>query len=142
MSVEMNAPTMKRPAGVSVVAVLIVIAALFNITVGLVLIFSSFGENPSVTNFMTGQATTVSTLYLWVNGLLMVFLAFIYFWLARLTLVGSATAHMLISLLAVINIFFGFFQLAYGGWGQILVNLIILLLINTQKAKSWFVQNV
>ena len=103
-------------------------------------IFSAFGENPTFTDHLTGQSVTVSTFFLWFNGGLMIVLGLIYFWLSRLTFAGSATAQMLISVLAVLNIIFGFFNLGYGGWGQIIVNLIILLVVNTQSAKNWFSQ--
>lgn len=132
--------TMKRPVGVTIVAILIILAALFNIIVGFMLFFSAFGENPTYINHITGESQTVSTFYLWFNGGLMVILGLIYLWLSRLTFAGSATAQMLISVLAVLNIIFGFFNLGYGGWGQIIVNLIILLIVNTQKAKLWFSQ--
>lgn len=135
-----QAATIKRPVGVTIVAVLIVLAAVFNIVVGFMLVFSSFGENPTFVNHLTGESQQVSTLFLWFNGGLMVILGLIYFWLARLTMAGSATAQTLISVLAVLNIIFGFFNLGYGGWGQIIVNLIILLIVNTEKAKAWFSQ--
>lgn len=131
---------MKRPIGVTIVAILIVLAAIFNIVLGAMLIFSAFGENPTFINHITGEEQTVSGFYLWFNGGLMILLGLIYFWLSKMTMIGSASAHMLISVLAVLNIIFGFFNLAYGGWGQIIVNLIILLVINTQRAKLWFSQ--
>ena len=131
---------MKRPFGVTIVGILIIIAAVFNIVVGSMIIFAAFGDNPTFTDHLTGQQITVSTFYLWFNGGLMILLGIIYVWLTRLTFAGSATAQMLISVLAVLNIIFGFFNLGYGGWGQIIVNLIILLVVNTQSAKAWFSQ--
>jgi heme/copper-type cytochrome/quinol oxidase subunit 4 len=83
----------------------------------------------------------VSTFYLWFNGALMIILGLIYFWLMRLTFAGSATAQVLISVLAVINIVFGFFHFGNGGWIQILINLIIILIVNSASAKLWFSQN-
>ncbi len=131
---------MKRPGYVTLVAVLIVLAAAFNIVVGFMLIFSAFGANPSFTDAVTGETHTVSGFYLWFNGGLMIILGLIYFWLARLTMAGSATAQLLISVLTVLNIIFGFFNLGYGGWFQIIANLIILLLVHTQRANAWFRQ--
>lgn len=130
----------KRPIGVTIVAILIIVAAIGNIVMGFAFIFSAFGENPTFINHITGEEMTVSGFYLWFNGGLMILLGLIYFWLSKMTWIGSASAHMLISLLAVLNIIFGFFNLAYGGWGQILLNVIILLIINTQRAKLWFSQ--
>jgi hypothetical protein len=130
----------KRPFGVTLVAILIVIAAVFNLVLGFVLIFSAFGDNPTFINHITGEEQTVSGFFLWFNGGLMILLGFIYFWLAKLAWIGSQTAQMLISVLAVINIIFGFFNLSYGGWGQIIVNLIILLIVHTRRAQLWFSQ--
>lgn len=141
MSAEMNMPTMKRPAGVTVVGFLVILAAVFNIFMGVMLFVAAFGENPTWTDAF-GNAQTVSTFYLWFNGLLTIFLGLIYFWLAKLTFLGSHTAHMLISLLAVLNIIFGMFALGRGGFVAIILNLIILLMINTQAAKAWFSQNI
>jgi len=141
MSVPMNAPTMKRPASATVIAVLLVLAALFNIVIGIILLFSSLGENPTYINHMTGQEQTVSTFYLWFSALMYIILGLIYMWLFRLTMVGSHTAHVIISVFMVINIVFGFFSLGYGGWAEIIVSLIVLLVINTEKAKAWFLQN-
>lgn len=141
MSVEMNMPTMKRPGGVTVVGFLIILAAVFNIFMGVWLIFASFGSNPEWTDAF-GNTQTVSTFYLWFNGALMIFLGLIYFWLSKLTFLGSHTAHMLISLLAVLNIIFGLFALGRGGFVSIIINLIILLMINTAAAKTWFSQNI
>jgi hypothetical protein len=130
----------KRPVGVTIVAILIILAALGNIVIGTLLIFSAFGENPTFINHITGEEQTVSGLYLWFNGGLMILLGLIYFWLSKMTMIGSASAHMLISVLAVLNIIFGFINLGYGGWGQIILNLVILLIINTNRAKLWFSQ--
>lgn len=142
MSVPMNAPTMKRPASATVIAILLVLAALFNLVLGVIFIFSSFGDNPTFTNNMTGQTQTVSTFYLWFSGFMYIILGLIYMWLMRLTMVGSHTAHVIISVFMVINIIFGFFALGYGGWAEIIASLIVLLIINTEKAKAWFNQNV
>ena len=130
----------KRPVGVTIVAILIVLAAIFNIVIGVLLIFSAFGENPTFINHITGEEMQVSGFYLWFNGGLMILLGLIYFWLSKMPMIGSASAHMLISVLAVLNIIFGFFNLGYGGWGQIILNLVILLIINTNRAKLWFSQ--
>jgi hypothetical protein len=131
----------QRPAGVTIVGILVAIAGVLNLAFGILVIFSSFGDNPTyVNNF--GQEVTVSTFFLWFNGGLMILLGFIYFWLTRLTFAGSATAQMLISVLAVINIVFGFFHFGNGGAFQILLNLIIILIVNTDRAKLWFSQSV
>lgn len=129
----------KRPFGVTLVGILVAIAGILNLTFGILIVFSSFGDNPTyVNNF--GQEITVSNFFLWFNGTLMVLLGLIYFWLTRMTFAGSATAQLLISVLAVINIVFGFFHFGNGGAFQIILNLIIILIVNSAGAKIWFSQ--
>jgi len=135
----MSTPTMKRPGGVSAVIVLIWIAALLNIALGIWMLLSWIGDNPSVTD-ATGNSITIPTFYLIINGLLSLLLGIMYVWLARLTGIGSQQAHVIIQTLAVINIIFGFFRLPYG-WGAIIINAIILALVSTSSAKQWFQQN-
>ena len=131
---------MKRPVGVTIVGILIILAAVFNIVVGFMLIFSAFGENPTFTDHITGQSITVSTFFLWFNGGLLILLGLIYFWLSKLAWVGSNTAQVIISVLAVLNIIFGFFNLGHGGWIQIILGLIVVLIVNTKHAQVWFKQ--
>lgn len=131
----------KRPAGVTLVGILIAIAGILNLVFGIMIMLSAFGDNPSYVNSF-GQTVDVSSFYLWFNGSLMILLGLIYFWLTRLTFAGSATAQMLISVLAVINIVFGFFHLGNGGAFQIIVNLLIILIVNTDRARLWFSQTV
>jgi hypothetical protein len=130
----------RRPAGVTLVGILVGLAGVLNLVFGILIVFSAFGENPTYVNSF-GQEVSVSTFYLWFNGALMIILGLIYFWLMRLTFAGSATAQVLISVLAVINIVFGFFHFGNGGWIQILINLIIILIVNSANAKVWFSQN-
>ena len=132
--------TVKRPFTVTIVGLLIAIAAIANIWVGVMLILASIGDNPTFINIY-GQEQTVSTFYLWFNGGLFILLGLIYFWLTRLTFAGSTTAQVLISVLAVLNIVFGFFHLGYGGGVQIIINLIIVLIVNGAKARVWFSQS-
>ena len=54
---------------------------------------------------------------------------------AGVTIVGILTA-----ILGVINIVFGFFHFDSGGAAQIVINLIVVLIVNTHKAKLWFSQ--
>ena len=122
-----------RPIGVTVVAALIFLAAIFNIIFGFWMMFAPF----SITDLGGNELTNMPTFYLVMNGILSVILGLMYFWLTKLTLIGSATAHLLISFLAVLNIVFALFRLPYG-WLAIVINLAILLIINTAKAKAWF----
>ncbi|MCX6458805.1 MAG: hypothetical protein NTZ03_00690 [Actinobacteria bacterium] len=128
----------KRPGGVTLVAVLIFIAAIVNIIFGVWLIVSPIGDNPTVHNSL-GQAKDIPTLWLIMNGLLTLLLGVIYLWLGRMTLAGSASAQVLIQVLAVINIVFALFRLAdWSGWLAIVINVLILGLVSTKGAKAWF----
>jgi hypothetical protein len=129
---------MTRPASVTVVAVLIIAAAVSNLILGFALFFSSFGDNPTLTD-IAGQTHTIPTFYLIINAILSVIMGLIYFWLARITLVGSATALGLITILAIINIVFGLFRLPYG-WIPLALNLLVLILVSSKSARSWFTQ--
>jgi hypothetical protein len=127
---------MKRPAGVTIVAVLILISALFNLAFGVWMMLAPLGNNPTITDFL-GNAQEIPSFYLVVNGLLSVILGLLYLWLMRRTLAGSETAYVLITALSAINIFFGLLRLPYG-WGIIFVSAIILLMVNSRSARAWF----
>jgi hypothetical protein len=130
---------MNRPIGVTIVIVLIVLSAVFDIIVGTWLIIAAFGSAPDLTDHL-GNAIEVSGFYLFMNGTLSVILGLMYFWLTRMTLVGSATARTIIIMLAAINLFFGFFRLPFG-WGIIVVSLIIIAMVSTRSAKEYFTQS-
>ena len=102
------------------------------------MILSIFGSNPTFTDHL-GNSQEISGFYLFINGLLSVVLGLMYFWLAKMTLIGSATAHMLIVVLSAINMFYGLFRLPYG-WGIILISLLIIIMVNTKSAKAYFTQ--
>ncbi|MGA0210188.1 MAG: hypothetical protein ACO3LZ_09755, partial [Candidatus Nanopelagicales bacterium] len=72
----------RRPAGVTLVGILVGIAGILNLVFGILIVVSAFGANPTYVNSF-GQEVTVSTFYLWFNGALMIILGLIYFWLMR-----------------------------------------------------------
>ena len=129
---------MNRPIGVTLVIVLIVLSAVFDIITGLWLMIAAFGSTPSLTDHL-GNTLQVPGFYLFINGALSVLLGLMYFWLTKMTLIGSATARTIIVMLAAINIFFGLFRLPFG-WGVIAASLIIILLVSTKSAKAYFTQ--
>lgn len=132
------APAMNRPVGVSIVVVLIVLSAVFDIIIGTWLVIAAFGGGPTLTDHL-GNSIQISGFYLFMNGALSIVLGLMYFWLTKMTLIGSATARTIIIMLAAINLFFGFFRLPYG-WGIILVSILIMLLVSTKSAKAYFTQ--
>jgi hypothetical protein len=140
MSVNRNA-TPVRPTGVTVVGVLIFIAAIYNFILGVWSIFAPLGDNPKIPGIQTdtGQPVAYPGWWLIINGLLAIVLGLIYLWLGRMTFAGSRTAQVLIQVLAVINIVFALFRLPYG-WIAIIINALILLFVSGGKAKEWFNQ--
>lgn len=131
---------MKRPFGVTLVAVLVLISGIFDIILGVMLLLAPFYDSPDITD-LDGTVFEVPTFYLFINGLLSVVLGFMYFWLTKMTLIGSSTAYVLINFLAGINIFFGLFRLPYG-WGIIGLSALVLVIVNTDKSRRWFTQTV
>lgn len=134
----MSNGTMRRPFGVTLVMLVIAIAAVLNLVLGTMLVFSIFGENPTFTDPF-GDTRTIGGGWLVFNGIITFILGLMYLWLIRLTAVGSATAQVIIQMLAVINIIFAIFNLPYG-WYTILLSTIILLLTSSAKATMWFRQ--
>jgi len=129
---------MNRPVGVSIVVVLIVLSAVFDLIVGTWLVIAAFTGGPTLTDHL-GNAIQVSGFYLFINGVLSIILGFMYFWLTKMTLIGSATARTIIIMLAAINLFFGLFRLPFG-WGIIVASLLIMVMVNTKSAKEYFTQ--
>ena len=127
---------MTRPFGVVFVAILLVIGALFNFVLGFMLIFSIW-EPRDISNQVLEN---VPGFWLFISGAMSIILALIYLWISRLALAGSATAYVLINFLAIINIIFALFSLPIG-WGMILLNVLVLIAVNTGAAKAWLSQS-
>jgi len=134
-----NSPV--RPTGVTIVGILIFIAAIYNLIMGVWSILAPLGDNPKIPGIQTNSGAPVDYPGWWliINGLLAIVLGLIYLWLGRLTFAGSQTAQMLIQVLAVINIVFALFRLPYG-WIAIIINALILVFVSNSKAKEWFNQ--
>ena len=129
---------MNRPIGVTLVIVLIVLSAVFDLIIGTWLMIAAFGNALSLSDHL-GNAIEVSGFYLFLNGALSFILGLMYFWLTKMTLIGSATARTIIIMLAAINLVFGFFRLPFG-WGIIIASIAIILMVNTKSAKAYFTQ--
>jgi hypothetical protein len=125
-----------RPAGITFVIVMIWIAALFNLAVGIWLMIAPLGQNPSIVD-LSGHSYELPGFWLFMNGLLSVLLGVIYVWIARMTAIGAVQAQVLIQVLAVLNVVFALFRLPYG-WLALVLNLLILVLVSTNRAREWF----
>ncbi|MFZ1362628.1 MAG: hypothetical protein WAS05_06820 [Candidatus Nanopelagicales bacterium] len=128
-------PSGKRPGTVTLIAILIFLAGIIQLiatAVAIVLIFQ-----PGDVQHLHGQP--VSDWYWVLTAVLSFIMALIYFWIAKGALRGDAEAWMLINILAVINIVFALFQLAFGtGWFSLVINIIVLIINNTQNARAWY----
>jgi nitrate reductase gamma subunit len=128
---------MSRPFGVVFISILLFIGGIYNIFIGFTLIFLK----PSL-NTVTNEAINVDNIpfgWLIVSGILAVILGLMYFWIARLALAGSQTAYLLVNFIAILNIFYALFSLPFG-WGALALNVLVLILVNTQNAKAWLSQ--
>ena len=125
----MSDTAIKRPVGVTIVGILTAILGVINIVFGVWMLMYWLGIK--LGTLFEGQ----TVFWLLFNGFLAVVMGLIYFWLTQLTFAGRQTAQVLISVFAVINIVFGFFHFDSGGAAQIVINLIIVLIVNTHKAK-------
>jgi hypothetical protein len=132
--------TSTRPGSVLVLAAIIAVMAVFNIATGIWLMIASMNPEgfSAITDHM-GNAVQMSGFLLFINGLISTVFGLMLVWLLRITLAGSATAGMLITFLAVLNLVFALFRLPYG-WGVILLSIIALILVNRPAAKAWFSQ--
>ena len=130
----MSDTAINRPAGVTIVGILTAILGVINIVFGVWMLMYWLGIK--LGTLFEGQ----TVFWLLFTGFLAVVMGLIYFWLTQLTCAGSQTAQVLIAVFAVINIVFGFFHFDSGGAAQIILNLIVVLIVNTHKAKLWFSQ--
>jgi hypothetical protein len=125
---------MSRPFGVVFIAVLLIIGAVYNILIGFTLMFA-----PLRLTDIAGSELNIPTFWLIISGILSVILGLMYFWLSRLAMVGSQTAYLLVNFLAILNIFFALFSLPFG-WGMLILNVIVLIAVNTSASKAWLSQ--
>lgn len=129
----------KRPGTVVIVAILLVLIGLLNLLAAGGALYLAL--QPGEAETLYGSSTSD---WVWYFSALMSFILFLIFiWLAKGQLKGSAQSWMIVNVLAVINIFFAFFQLFYGtGFITIILALIVLALNNARGAKDFFMSNL
>lgn len=130
---------MQRPFGVVFIAILLIIGAVYNIIIGFTLMFLPATLTDSLTDVTGAAVQNVPTFWLVISGIMSVILGVLYFWLSRITLAGSQTAYLLVNFLAVLNIIFAMFSLPFG-WGALILNVIVLIAVNTSASKAWLSQ--
>ncbi len=113
-----------RPFGVTLIGVLMIIGGLLTVIAGIIALFS-------------GDTAGLGIVALIVS----IVIGLIYLALAKGILVGSAGARLVVAVVTVINMIFGFLHLFSNltlGLSQLLVGLVILLLLYSAKAKAFF----
>ncbi len=126
---------MKRPVAVSILVVLVVISAIYNVVIGVLLMLAPLGTNPGFTD-LAGNTHEVSGFYLFFSGAIDLIFGLLMFWLARIAMAGSNQAYVLINLLAVLNIVFGMLSLPFG-WGIVTLSVIALILVNLPGSRAF-----
>lgn len=130
---------MSRPFGVVFIAILLIFGAIYNIIIGFTLMFMPATLTDNLTDLAGSSVNQIPTFWLIISGLMSVILGLLYFWLSRITLAGSQTAYLLVNFLAVLNIIFALFSLPFG-WGAMILNVIVLIAVNTNASKAWLSQ--
>jgi hypothetical protein len=119
---------------------MIFVSAAYNIIVGILLMLSPIGANPSFTD-LAGNVHEVSGFYLFFNGAIDLLFGLLMVWLARITLAGSSQAYVLINVLAVLNIVFAMLSLPFG-WVLLLVSVLALILVNLPGSRAFLSRTV
>lgn len=128
-------PAEKRPAIVTVLAVIAVIyAVILFATTAIVCVLAI---RPGEAQTYGGQS--VGDGFWWMLAGVSLILALIYLWVARGYLAGNSGAWILVNVIALVNLFFSLFLVPIGsGWGGLVVNAVILILNNTSGPRIWF----
>lgn len=129
----------KRPGTVVIVAIFLTLIGILNLIAAGAALYLAL--QPGEAETLYGSETSD---WVWYFSALMSFVLFLIFiWLAKGQLKGVAQTWMIVNILAVINIFFAFFQLFYGtGFITIILALIVLGLNNARGAKDYFMSNL
>lgn len=124
-----------RPRIVTALAALLLVAAtlLLLSAIGDLVLVSRAGENQQ----LFGEP--VSDTFWIVSATSAVFMALVYLWVSRSVFDGNPLGHMLVNVVAAINLIFALLKVADGsGIAEVLINLVILVLNNTKTSRSWF----
>ena len=112
-----------RPFGVTLVGIIIIIGGVVNLTTA-VLTLLGMGDKGFT-------AAVLSALVVGVVGL-------IYLALAKGIFDGNKGSRLLVAIFSVVNIIAGIFIFFTGGFSQILVGILVLILLYSAKAKVFF----
>jgi hypothetical protein len=121
------------PPAIIATLIIISVGAGFNFVMGLLLALApdvlSGIENPALTDGTPSQLILVS-------GVACIAIGFVFIWVVKELANKSSLAIVMIYTLSVINILFGLFRLPIGLL-NITINLVILSLIRSARAKQW-----
>ena len=129
---------MKRPGGVTFVAIIIAVLGVLSIFHAVWMFILSLSSSATLNALFQGEPVSRFTLLL--MAALSFLLGLIYWWIVQLVMIGSASARIIIIMITIINIVFALFNMPYGLL-PIVLNLIVLAMVNTASAKVWFLQS-
>ena len=126
-----------RPTGVTVVGILVRIAAVWQIILGALAISVAISSSQAERFFKGQYLASVSDGYLWFFGLVAIAFGALLWWVASTLLEGDPTARLIVIAIAVIDIVFALFSFPYGIIGMVL-NILVIALLSTSAASRWF----
>jgi hypothetical protein len=126
---------LKRPGSVTVVGILMMIGGVLYLIGAAIAVW--LWLQPGEVQLFFGNS--VSDWYWLLNGALSLFLGFAFIWVGRAAMAGDYGAGLTITMLALINLVFSFFNIFHGyGWGTLLVSVVVLILNQGQAAQQWY----
>lgn len=129
----------KRPGTVTFVGIMMFVGAAAYLVGAVIDLFLWLRPDQVQTWF--GQP--ISDWYWVINGTLNVLLFVGFLWIGRLALAGDYGASITVTMLAVLNLIFSFFNILHGyGWVTLAVSVAVLVANNTSSAQAYYRHNL
>ena len=129
----------KRPGTVTFVGIMMFVGAAAYLVGAVIDLFLWLRPDQVQTWF--GQP--ISDWYWVINGTLNVLLFVGFLWIGRLALAGDYGASITVTMLAVLNLIFSFFNILHGyGWVTLAVSVAVLVANNTSSAQAYYRRNL
>ena len=126
-----------RPLGVSIVGLLVRIAAVWQLAVGIFCISEALTSSQASRLFKGQYLGSVSDGYLWFAGLVAIAFGLILWRVAATLVEGDPAARIFVVALAVLNIIFALLSFPWGIAGMI-INLLVVFLLSSSSSVRWF----
>ncbi|CAB4799210.1 unannotated protein [freshwater metagenome] len=126
-----------RPLGVTIVGLLVRIAAVWQLAVGIFCISEALNSSQDSRLFKGQYLDNVSDGYLWFAGLVAIAFGLILWRVAATLVEGDPAARIFVVALAVLNIIFALLSFPWGIAGMI-VNLLVVFLLSSAGSVRWF----